>query len=103
LDVLVYHFSGPPSAKFEVSDEIAVSLLSELTDGAVWTFATGARDADTRHLLLASEWARSYSAGRLGDGSVESASAAYGAYVKSGSKESLKALADLRKTVVEEA
>jgi hypothetical protein len=103
LEELVYHFAGPPSAKFEVSDETAVSLLSELTEGAVWTFATGARDADTRHLLLASEWARSYSAGRLGSGSVESAAAAYGAYVKSGSKESLKALADLRKTVVEEA
>jgi len=74
-----------------------------LLKGADWTFTTGARDADTRHLLLAAEWARSHSGGQLGEGCSESAEAAYGAYVKAGSKDSLKALAELRKTVVDEA
>ena len=44
----------------------------------------GHRDADTRHLLLANEWARSYRREKpddIGDGALESAKGAYSAYV----------------------
>ena len=102
----IYHFSGPPSYKFEDTGAVVDGLHDRLDAGAKWVFVDGARDTETRHVLLAAEWARSFGnsgpAG-LGTGSLESARAAYGAYVKSGSKETLKALADLRKTVVEDA
>lgn len=102
----VYQLSGPPSRKVSASSAELVALLERLSDGALWVFTGGERDTETRHVLLAAEWARSYRQGVLaefGDGSLESAKAAYAAYVKAGSKETLKALADLRKTVVDEA
>jgi hypothetical protein len=101
---VVYHFAGPPSRSFSLADDVAVGLFERLTVGAGWVFSDG-RDVDTRHLLLASEWARSYrpdALSQLGDGSLESARAAYNAYVKSGSRETLKALADLRQAVIAE-
>lgn len=103
---LLYVFSGPPQGKVEISDDDAVSLLPRLTDGGIWIFASSERDADTRHLLLSAEWARSTSGGILagfGEGSLDSAKSAYAAYVKTGSKDFLKALADLRKSVIEES
>jgi hypothetical protein len=102
----VYQFSGPPTRKVQISDDEVVGLHDRLNEGATWVFADGARDADTRHLLLATEWARSHVIGGpagLGLGSLDSAQAAYSAYVKSGSKETLKAIAELRKTVTDEA
>ncbi len=102
---VTYHFTGPPARTFSIDDQTVTNLFDRLTASATWTF-TEARDNDTRHLLLANEWARTYRAGaqgELGDGSLESARGAYAAYVKSGSRETLKALADLRKAVVEES
>lgn len=102
----VYQLSGPPSRKVSASAAELVVLFERLSDGVLWVFTGGERDTETRHVLLAAEWARSYRQGALaafGDGSLESAKAAYAAYVKAGSKETLKALADLRKTVVDEA
>jgi hypothetical protein len=102
----MYHFGGPPSRTLNITDAQLVQVYDRLVEGATWTFVNGVRDADTRHLLLAAEWARSYrpeTIGALGEGSLESARAAYSAYVKAGSKETLKALADLRKTVSEES
>lgn len=99
-----YHFSGPPSCAVSLTDGEAVAILSRLQEGAAWVFPE-TRDADTRHLLLAAEWARTHRKGQvteLGEGALESAKAAYAAYVKSGSKETLKALAELRKAVVDE-
>jgi hypothetical protein len=101
---VAYHFSGPPACAVAVTDAEALGLLPRLQAGAVWVYPEG-RDPDTRHLLLAAEWARTHRRGNpaeLGDNSLESAKAAYGAYVKAGSRETLKAIADLRKAVVEE-
>ncbi|AYG69260.1 MULTISPECIES: hypothetical protein [unclassified Rhizobium] len=103
---VIYQLSGPPSRKVGISLPELVAMFERLNDGVFWVFAGGERDTETRHVLLAAEWARSYRQGNLaefGDGSLESAKAAYAAYVKAGSKETLKALADLRKTVVDEA
>jgi hypothetical protein len=100
-----YYFGGPPSCKFIINDVKIDCLFDRLTHGATWVFVEGHRDADTRHLLLANEWARSYRREKpddIGDGAIESAKGAYSAYVKAGSKETLKAIADLRKAVVDE-
>lgn len=105
VDGYSYHFSGPPKRSVSLSDAEAVLLFQRLHDGAEWVFVAG-RDADVRHLLLASEWARSHSkndARDLGADALESAQSAYNAHVSSGSKETLKALAELRKSVIEES
>lgn len=101
----LYHFNGPPSCSIKASDFETSSLFPILQQAAAWIFVDG-RDTDTRHLLLASEWARTYRTGHaagIGDGAVESAKSAYAAYVKSGSKETLKALAELRKSTIDES
>lgn len=101
---VAYHFSGPPACTLSPEDADVTALLPRLQAGAAWVFPE-ARDADTRHLLLAAEWARTHRRGsphELGDGSLDSAKAAYAAYVKAGSRETLKALAELRKAVIDE-
>lgn len=102
---VIYAFSGPPACKVALGDADAPTLFGRVTEGAVWVYAEGLRDADTRHLLLANEWARTGRKAALADmgqGSLESAKGAYSAYVKAGSKETLKALAELRKSIVDE-
>lgn len=100
-----YYFGGPPSCSVSLDGSEVDGLFERLTSDARWVFVEGQRDTDTRHLLLANEWARSYrkdKPGEIGDGALESAKGAYSAYVKAGSKETLKAIADLRKAVVDE-
>jgi hypothetical protein len=102
---LLYAFTGPPACKVAIPDDQLHHYFDRATAGATWVFAEGLRDSDTRHLLLANEWARTFrrhGLEELGEGSLESAKGAYRAYVKAGSKETLKALADLRKSVVDE-
>ncbi|RUM16840.1 hypothetical protein EFD56_21215 [Rhizobium phaseoli] len=102
----VFQLSGPPSRRFSLSDSDLLRIADRLDESATWVFGSGHRDADTRHLLVAAEWARTYreeALDKLGDGGLDSAKAAYAAYVKTGSKETLKALSDLRKTVNEDA
>jgi len=102
---ILYYFGGPPSCQFSLDDAQADALFDRLTAGATWVFVEGHRDTDTRHLLLANEWARTFRKEKLlevGDGALDSAKGAYSAYVKAGSKETLKAIADLRKAVVDE-
>ncbi|WP_427788489.1 hypothetical protein [Brevundimonas diminuta] len=101
---LLYHFSGPPACTLSLTDAEVTALNPELQAAAKWIFLEG-RDADTRHMFMAAEWARTHragAAGQLGKGSLASAMAAWSAYAKSGSKETLKALTDLRKAVVDE-
>ena len=95
----LYHFNGPPACALSVTDAEVAALNPELQAAAEWIFLEG-RDADTRHLFMAAEWARTHRAGAtglLGKGSLASA-----AYAKSGSKETLKALTELRKAVADE-
>ena len=102
--VLAYHFSGPPSCAAALTDTQATALFPRLQAGAEWAYRE-VREAATRHLLLAAEWARTYRRGspeELGDGSLASAEAAWAAHVKSGSRETLKALAELRRAVIDE-
>ncbi|MGV6871325.1 hypothetical protein ACUSIJ_01345 [Pseudochelatococcus sp. B33] len=100
-----YHFSGPPSRVISPSVEEILTVFGHLNEGAKWVFTEG-RDTDTRHLLFAHELARSHRSSvfdHFGGGSLESAKNAYAAYVKASSRETLKALAELRKAVIDEA
>lgn len=100
----LYHFSGPPACSLSLTDAEIAALNPTLQAAAEWIFLEG-RDADTRHLFMAAEWARTHragAAGLLGKGSLASAMAAWAAYAKSGSKETLKALTELRKAVADE-
>lgn len=100
----LYHFNGPPACTLSLTDAEVAVLNPELQAAAEWIFLEG-RDADTRHLFMAAEWARTHRAGTtglLGKGSLASAMAAWAAYAKSGSKETLKALTELRKAVADE-
>jgi hypothetical protein len=99
-----YHFRGPPSQICAFADGELATLAPGLFAGTEWVFGAGL-DVDVRHLLLANEWARAYrpdSLPGLSTRALDSAKAAYNAYVKSSSRETLKALADLRKAVLEE-
>jgi len=99
-----YHLSGPPSQTFALSDADLLVLAPGLFAGAGWVYGAGF-DVETRHLLLANESARAYRPDALiglADRAFDSAKSAYNAYVKSSSRETLKALADLRKAVIEE-
>ena len=101
---LVYHFDGPPSRSFSLTDAEVAALFQPLNDCAGWVFAEG-HDVEVRHLLLSTEWARSYRAdapAQLGAGAIDSARAAYRAYVNATSRETIKALADLRQAVIDE-
>ena len=104
-DSPVYHFSGPPTRTATIAETELDALFSRLNDAAVWVYRD-ARDAETRHVLLANEIANTWREGAaqdLGAGALESARSAYEAYVRSGSKETLKALAELRKAAIDEA
>ena len=99
-----YHFSGPPTRHIILSDAELGKFASAIAAGADWVFGAGL-DTETRHLLFANEWARGYqnaSDPDFGERTLESAKAAYKAYVNSSSRETLKALAELRKAVIEE-
>lgn len=100
-----YHFSGPPSHAITLSEADLALIGNDVQHATKWVFADG-KDADARHLLFANEWTRAYRSDQLtglGQRSLESAKAAYAALIKSNSRETLKALADLRKAIVEEA
>jgi hypothetical protein len=100
----VYHLAGPPSRTFSIPDESLSAVFNPLQSAAQWIYLEG-RDADTRHLFYAAEFARAYRPGELGDMAgrvLDSARIAYGAHAKSASRETLKALAELRKNVVDE-
>lgn len=102
---VTYHFTGPPSCSFSITEEQLDNIAQWLMEGALWVYTNGSRDADARHLLLANEWARSFrrtNIEELGRQSLEAAQAAYKAYIKSQSRDTLIALSDLRKIVLEE-
>lgn len=96
-----YHLSGPPKRRVLEDLAAAAAGFEGLSDAGDWVYAEGLRDAETRHLLFASEWART-ALSVPDESTLASAKSAYSAYVKAGSKETLKALADLRKAVIEE-
>lgn len=97
--------SGPPMLRIPTSDPALEKGLDDLTKGAEWVYLTG-HDLDARHLIFAVELARAYRPATPFAGVIrqarESATTTYEAHVQSASRETLKALADLRKTIIDE-
>jgi hypothetical protein len=99
-----YVFTGPPKRSLAEPADFDDALSDHLQASASWVYSEG-RDVETRHLLFSNELARAHEVQVLAsvvERSLESAKSAYSAHVKSGSRETLKALADLRKAVFEE-
>lgn len=100
-----FQASGPPIFRIRADEPTLKRARSELTDAANWVYLSGT-DTETRHLLFANELAR---ANRPNQDlpttlvrALEAAKAAYEAHVQSSSRETLKVLGDLRKTVIDE-
>ena len=102
--------AGSPTRRLELGDgDETVASFADLQDAARWLFVDG-RDVELRHTLLAGELAREwpdeqpFAAGLPGrlQVALESAGLAYRAHVQQGSRETIKSLSDLRKTLVEE-
>jgi len=103
-------FRGPPPARFRPvgADNVELSNLAALQKAAAWVFEN-APEAENRHGLLAAEVARTVVRdGDLNDlagtmrPALEGARIAYGFGVSQQSRDSLKALAELRKAVGDE-
>ena len=100
-DDLVYHLAGPSKRELR-ADARLQTMLPALQDAAAWVYLEGT-DPEARYLLFAAEFARAHRSEVPSLAPVlEAAKVAYGAHLKSASRETLKALADLRKGVVEE-
>jgi hypothetical protein len=95
----------PPIYRIKANDPAIPAARSQLTEAANWVFLSGT-DIEARHLLFCGELARAsrprQDLATTVDQALEAAKAAYEAHVQSSSRETLKALADLRKTVVDE-
>lgn len=95
--------NGPPMFRIAATNPTLETGLEELTKGAEWVYLTG-HDLDARHLIV--ELARAYQPAmpfiEVVRQARESAATTYEAHVQSASRETLKALADLRKTIIDE-
>jgi hypothetical protein len=97
--------SGPPIFKIEAENPILAESWRELTANTEWVFLSST-DIEARHLISALEIARAYrssiSFGEVLRQALDASRSTYEAHVQSASRETLKALADLRKTVIDE-
>ncbi len=95
---------GPPSWKVKVEPNLSNAFV-QISNAAKWTYCSG-EDRDVRHLILSSEIGRAARAdimiSEIIAFALENAKVAYEAHVQSASRETLKALTDLRKTVIED-
>ena len=105
---------GPPSVTLTMSvgampELDDVNAFNGLQQAAAWVYETD-RDLDTRHGLFTAEVARAAVAdreaasvfGRLSASALASAKIAYGLVLSGVNRDTLKALADLRKAVTDE-
>jgi len=99
---IIYSFNGPPIRKFHIDDDHLLPLIDRLSESAQWIFLD-AKDSEVRHLFVSNEWGRSLNIDDLGVEATESAKRTYEAYAKASGKETLKALTELRKSVLEES
>jgi len=103
--------AGMPTRRLELGEaEVDAAPFATLQDAARWVYVEGP-DAELRHTLVTNELAREWRDGepffaiglrnRLPT-ALESAGLAYRAHVQQGSKDTIKSLSDLRKTLAEE-
>lgn len=97
--------SGPPIYRIRADDATLPASRAKLGEAAGWVFLSG-HDVEARHLIFGGELARASRPGQdlatTLDRALEAAKVTYEAYVQSSSRETLKTLADLRKTVIDE-
>lgn len=101
--------AGQPPRRLELGEFSTDVPLAALQQAAVWIYLEGA-DVEVRHTFLSAELAREWPANRsFADGlkgklesSLDSARLLYKAHLRAGSKDTLKALADLRKTLADD-
>lgn len=97
--------SGPPAFRIQADDPAVATAREELHEAAHWVFLSGS-DVEARHLIFAAELARAHRVGQsmaqTVEHALEAARLTYEAHVQSSSRETLKTLADLRKTVIDE-
>lgn len=101
--------AGSPTRRLDLGAAEAAATFAELQQAARWVFVEG-QDVELRHTLLTGELAREWRdeqpfAVGLADRlhvALESAGLAYRAHVQQGSRETIKSLSDLRKTLAEE-
>lgn len=109
-EVSKVNLSGQPPRRLELGNfQADKTPFKSLQEAATWVYLEG-DDVEVRHTFLSAELARawnpdiSFCAGldsRLAD-ALDSARLVYKAHLRSGSKDTLKALADLRKTLADE-
>lgn len=107
-------FRGPPQRRLRFSENAALALGSSgfltLQRAAAWIHETD-REQEVRHSLFSSEFCRSVlndddaadAFSRVGSGSLDGAKIAYQLSLSNISRDALKAMADLRKAVADEA
>ena len=104
-EVVWLQVSGPPVFRIRADDPRVAAAWATLTEAVTWVYLSGF-DTEARHRLFSGELARMDRPGQQFlvtlQRALESSKVAYEAYVQSSSRETLKALADLRKTVIEE-
>ena len=103
--------AGPRTRRIPVGLAVlpAVEMFSTVTECARWVFASG-RDVEVRHTLFTYELAREWpDTETLASGfltkaprALDAAKTAFHAHIRETSKDTLKALGDLRKTLSEE-
>jgi hypothetical protein len=104
-DAVWLQASGPPLYRLKADDPAIETAFESLSHATTWVFLSGA-DVEARHIIFASELARANRVGQtfaeMVTRALDSAKASYEAHVQSSSRETLKALGELRKMVIDE-
>lgn len=109
LEQVVITGTRPRKIKYDLKPPYSEALFAAATAATRWIYASG-RDVDTRFALftyeLSREWPDTLSLKEgfeaKGESALEAASTAFRAHVQETSKDMLKSLGDLRKTLSEE-
>lgn len=104
-DIVWLQASGPPVFRVRADSSDVVDAFDKIDQAAAWVFLSG-QDVEARHIIFSLEVARAARSGQdlrqTIEHAIEAAKSSYDAHVQSSSRETLKALADLRKIVIEE-
>lgn len=102
---VVLQAAGPPIYGIRADSSTLPDARAQLTAAVYWVYLSGI-DIEARHVLFSAELARASRPAQTLPAvfahALAGAKAAYEAHVQSASRETLKVLADLRKTVVDE-
>lgn len=109
VEQIIITGTRPRKIDSDLARPYSQELFEVATDAARWVYASG-RDVDTRFTLFTYELSREWPVGVTfkggfairGELALEAAQTAFSAYLRETSKDTLKSLGDLRKTLSEE-